>query len=187
MAANFELATFINEFMRLNSSGINSKLELQSYYGKVYVNINAELGFVSPTPTSVSPLASSAKCYKPSRVRRRKRRAAKEHAHGQQYEEPFSSNIAYESSSDTAANDLIEDDENDLAKEVENENVCKNKIQDVCGFMPEPLLPCPVPIPQCQAVNTQTSDFIKKDEGTLAPTKLDMMMINIMKDLNARR
>ena len=60
MAANFELATFINEFMRLNSSGINSKLELQSYYGKVYVNINAELGFVSPPPTSVSPLASSA-------------------------------------------------------------------------------------------------------------------------------
>ena len=186
MAANFELATFINEFMRLNSSGINAKLELQSYCGKVFVNINAELGFLSPPPSSVFS-AHSANYYKPSRARRRRRRAGRERSHGQQFQEHSSSSD--ELTSDTAANDLIMDEKNAVANEVETGDVCI--VQDVHGFLPDPLLLCPEPTtkttPHCQVVNTQISDSIKKDEDALASTKLDMMMSNIMKDLNARR
>ena len=186
MAANFELATFINEFMRLNSCGIDAKLVLQSYCGKVFVNINAELGFLSPPPTFAFSAPSANYC-KPSRARRRRRREGKERTHGQQFEE--NSSFSDELTSDTATNDLIEDERNALANEVESEDV--RIVQDVCGFLPAPLLPFPVPntttTTHCQVANTQISDSIKKDEGALASTKLDMMMTNILKDLNAIR
>ena len=75
MAANFELMSFVNEFMYLNSRKINAKLELNSYYGKVYVSINAEIGYVSPPPMPTT--ASSTAYCKPSILRRRRRRAAR--------------------------------------------------------------------------------------------------------------
>ena len=182
MAANFELMSFINEFMHLNSYGFNAKLELQSYYGKVFVNLNTEIGYVSPPPVPSSTVPLSTHCTT-SRARRRRRRAAEKRMDVKQCQEPFSPSTGFESV-ETVTADLIKDDlKNDAANGIEIHDVCSN--QPTFGRMPDPMLPIPADA-SAQAVKTQTSEIVSKDDRSSGQSKLDMMMIDILKDLTAR-
>ena len=106
MAAICEMMSFLNEFVRLNATGVDAKLEFHSVKGKVSVNFNAEFGYVLPPPSQIHSPRSNCK---PSRVRRRRRRA-KARENGNQCQRNSSSpcNDAHEFINKTYVNDSLE-------------------------------------------------------------------------------
>ena len=50
VAATFQIMSFVDEFMHMNANGINIKVEFQSINGRMYVNLNADLGYMLPPP-----------------------------------------------------------------------------------------------------------------------------------------
>ena len=92
-SATYQIMSFVNEFMNMNANGINAKVEFQSIYVRMYVNLHADLGYVLPPPPGFSvpsppPFRKGSSHCKPSRMRRRRRRA-KTHRDSVQVSETF--------------------------------------------------------------------------------------------------
>ena len=101
-AVQEELLSFLSKFQQLNSCGRNATLNLNSYHGSIFVNFHVELGFPHPVPWPNNQ--------KPSRVRRRKRRADIRHQNQQMCD----------STQEEVFNEVLNNEENVSSCEIDN-------------------------------------------------------------------
>ena len=73
---NAEMESFFCKFSLLANYGVNANLTFDVSDGKVIVNLKADLGFLIAPEESKHHASSNSRVTKPSRVRRRHRRAA---------------------------------------------------------------------------------------------------------------
>ena len=72
MVANYEILSFIEKFNQMTACGIFANLNFSSNYGRVSVQLSADLGYLKAGAHTypTTPPFSSRSCEKPSKVRR---------------------------------------------------------------------------------------------------------------------
>ena len=77
MAANYEMLSFIEKFNQMTTCGFNAKLNFSCNNGRVSVQLSADLGCLYPGlyPYPRTASFSNQESVKPSKVKRRQRRA----------------------------------------------------------------------------------------------------------------
>ena len=73
-SVHYEMHSFLTKLSQLNNCGFNANLHFNCYEGRIYVNLNADLGFFPQNDWSETWNTAERKMAKPSRIKRRLRR-----------------------------------------------------------------------------------------------------------------